>query len=25
MDTVSLLIDIVDLVRYLRGDRTPRF
>ena len=25
MDTVSILIDIVDLVRYLRGDRTPRF
>jgi len=25
MDTVSLLIDIVDLVHYLRGDRTPRF
>ncbi|HVN23422.1 MAG TPA: hypothetical protein VMT71_05585 [Syntrophorhabdales bacterium] len=25
MDTVSLLIDIVDLVRYLLGDRTPRF
>ena len=25
MDAVSLLIDIVDLVRYLRGDRTPRF
>jgi hypothetical protein len=25
MDTVSLLIDIVDLVRYLRGDRAPRF
>jgi hypothetical protein len=25
MDTVSLLVDIVDLVRYLRGDRTPRF
>jgi hypothetical protein len=25
MDTVSLLIDIVDLVRYVRGDRTPRF
>jgi hypothetical protein len=25
MDTVSLLIDIVDLVRYLRGDRNPRF
>jgi len=25
MDTVSLLIDIVDLVRYLRGDRTPRY
>jgi hypothetical protein len=25
IDTLSLLIDIVDLVRYLRGDRTPRF
>ena len=25
MDTVSLLIDVVDFVRYLRGDRTPRF
>ena len=25
MDTVSLLMDIVDLVRYLRGDRIPRF
>jgi hypothetical protein len=25
MDTVSLLLDIVDLVRYLRGDHTPRF
>jgi hypothetical protein len=25
MDTVSLLLDIVDLVRYLRGDRTPLF
>jgi hypothetical protein len=25
MDTLSLLIDIVDLVHYLRGDRTPRF
>jgi hypothetical protein len=25
MDTVSLLIDVVDLVRYLRGDRAPRF
>jgi hypothetical protein len=25
MDTVSLLIDIVDVVRYLRGDRTARF
>ena len=25
MDTVSLLIDIVDFIRYLRGDRTPRF
>jgi hypothetical protein len=25
MDTVALLMDIVDLVRYLRGDRTPRF
>jgi hypothetical protein len=25
MDTVSLLIDIIDLVRYLRGDRTPQF
>ena len=25
VDTVSLLIDIVDLVRYLRGDRIPRF
>ena len=25
MDTVSLMFDIVDLIRYLRGDRTPRF
>jgi hypothetical protein len=25
MDTVSLLFDITDLIRYLRGDRTPRF
>jgi len=25
MDTLSLLLDIVDLVRYLRGDHTPRF
>jgi hypothetical protein len=25
MNTVSLLIDIIDLVRYLRGDRAPRF
>jgi hypothetical protein len=25
IDTVSLLIDIVDLVRYLCGDRAPRF
>ena len=25
MDTVSLLIDVADLVRYLRGDRIPRF
>jgi len=25
MDTVSLLIDIIDLIRYLRGDRNPRF
>jgi len=25
MDTISVLLDIVDLVRYLRGDRTPRF
>jgi hypothetical protein len=25
MDTVSLLLDIIDLIRYLRGDRTPRF
>lgn len=25
MDTLSLVIDIVDLVRYLRGDRAPRF
>jgi len=25
MNTVSLLLDIVDFVRYLRGDRTPRF
>jgi hypothetical protein len=24
MDTVSLLIDVADLVRYLRGDRAPR-
>jgi hypothetical protein len=24
-DTVSLLIDIVDLIRYLRGDRAPLF
>jgi hypothetical protein len=25
MDTVSLLLDIIDLIRYLRGDRSPRF
>jgi hypothetical protein len=25
MDTLSVFLDIVDLVRYLRGDRTPRF
>lgn len=25
MDTVSLLIDLVDLLRYLFGDRVPRF
>ncbi len=25
MDTVSLLLDIFDLMRYLRGDRSPRF
>jgi len=25
MDTISILLDIVDFVRYLRGDRTPRF
>ena len=25
MDTVSLLIDTVDLLRYLHGDRTSRF
>lgn len=25
MDTVSLLLDIIDLMRYLRGDRSPRF
>ena len=25
VDTLSLLIDIVDFVRYLRGDRTSRF
>ena len=25
MDTVSLLFDIVDFIRYLQGDRTPRF
>ena len=25
MDTVSLLLDIMDLIRYLRGDRAPRF
>lgn len=25
MDAVSLLIDIIDLVRYVRGDRSPRF
>jgi hypothetical protein len=25
MNTVSLLIDIIDLVRYLRGARAPRF
>jgi hypothetical protein len=25
MDTASLLLDIFDLLRYLRGDRTPRF
>ena len=25
MDTVSLLMDIVDFLRYLQGDRSPRF
>ena len=25
MDTVSVLIDIVDFIRYLRGDRASRF
>jgi hypothetical protein len=25
VDTVSLLMDMADLVRYLRGDRSPRF
>jgi len=25
MDTVSVMIDIVDLLRYLFGDRAPRF
>jgi hypothetical protein len=25
MDSVSLLLDFVDFVRYLRGDRAPRF
>jgi hypothetical protein len=25
MDTVSLVLDIMDLIRYLRGDRAPRF
>jgi hypothetical protein len=25
MDTISLMLDIVDLVRYLSGDRTSRF
>jgi hypothetical protein len=25
MDTVSLLFDTIDLILYLRGDRTPRF
>jgi len=25
MDTVSLLLDVIDSVRYLRGDRIPRF
>jgi len=25
MNTVSLLLDIIDLIRYLRGDRAPRF
>jgi len=25
MDTVSLMVDIVDLLRYLLGDRAPRF
>ena len=25
MDTLSLLLDTIDLIRYVRGDRTPRF
>ena len=25
MDSVSLLLDFVDFIRYLRGDRAPRF
>ena len=25
MDTVSLLLDTIDLIRYLRGERAPRF
>ncbi len=25
MDSISLLFDTVDLVRYVRGDRSPRF
>ena len=25
MDTVSLVMDIVDFLRYLQGDRSPRF
>jgi hypothetical protein len=25
MDSLSLLLDTIDLIRYVRGDRTPRF